>query len=208
MAEKKIMKQEPEFISMENEELESSYVDTDSSYPVGAVAIVPEHFPTTKAEVNDKFGMEVTRRLSPKKVAFEGGGTAPEFLNFLQNNPEIFLRKSSFDGMGEPFTSDDLEGEKAWLYECEMLDYDGLDKDTGEIKHFRYSVWLGVRESDNISFVYSAGKQLTELCESLILPENKAVKDAVSEKGIHVIFNMIKLKSNPKKSFMKVQVIP
>lgn len=202
MAEKKIMKQEPTLVPMEGKE-ESVSIDTYSSYPKEETSAI-----LTKSEANGNFGMNVTRRMSPKKAAFVGAGTSPMFLQFLQENPDIFLRKSSFDSMGVPFTSNDLDGEKAWLYECEMLDYDAPNKDTGELEHYHYSVWLGVRERDDVSFVYAAGKQLTELCESLILPENKAVKDDVSEKGIHVVFKMIKLKSDAKKSFMKVDVIP
>lgn len=196
------MKQEPVLEPIEGNEV-SIDVDTDSSYPKEETSAK-----LAKSEVNDKFDMEVTHRMSPKKAAFEGAGTSPMFLEFLQKNPEIFLRKSSFDGMGVPFTSDDLDGEKAWLYECEMLDYDAPNKDTGDLEHYHYSVWLGVRERDNIAFVYAAGKQLTELCESLILPENEAVKNDISEKGIHVVFKKIKLKSDAKKSFMKVDVIP
>lgn len=205
---KQIMKQEPNYEGINESVEEVHYIDTDSCFPEGASAIVPDHFPTTKQELNGNFGMEVTRRMSPKKAAFECGGTSPMFLDFLQKNPEIFLRKSSFDGMGEPFTSEDLNGEKAFLYECEILDFDAPNKDTGEMKHFHYSVWLGVRDRDERAFVYSAGKQLTELAEALILSENEAVRRDVSERGIHVVFSLIKLKSDPKKSFMKVDVIP
>lgn len=200
---KEIMKREPDFNRIDGVvESENHIVDIDSSYPVVDEGIM------VRQEINGSVSRVVTRRMSPKKVAYEGGGTSPLFLDFLQKNPEIFLRKSSFDGMGEPLTSDDLDGEKAFLYECEILDYDAPNKDTGELEHFHYSVWLGVRDRDNLSFVYSAGKQLTELAEALILPENATVKEDVSARGIHVIFNMIKLKSDPKKSFMKVDVIP
>lgn len=190
MAKKEIMKQEPVI---------KGYADNDSSY-------VPVE--TVKQTEIAEFGIERTHRMSPKKAAMQGAGTSPMFLSFLETHPDIFLRKSSFDGMGVPFNSDDLDGHTAFLYECEILDYDALNPDTGAFDHYHYSVWLGVRDFDLTSFVYSAGKQLTELAEALVLPENKAVKDDVSEKGIHVKFGMIKLKSDPKKSFMKVDVIP
>lgn len=130
-----------------------------------------------------------------------------ELFEFLLNNPDAFLRKSSFDGLGEWVKTGDLENSTAYLFACEILDYDVADAKSGEIKHSHYSVWLGVREPDGLRFIYAAGMKLTGLAEKLLEPQNELTLKAVNDKGIHVKFPAVKRLANGN-NFMDPDIIP
>lgn len=163
----------------------------------------------SKAKLKEEYGISLTPKkiVNPLTAAKQNPQTCGELLQLVKENPDAFLRKSSFDGLGEWVKSEDLEECTAFLFDCEILDYNAVDPKTKEEKHYRYSVWLGVRESDDLSFIYAAGSKLTQLAELLLNGDNDKTLAAVREKGAHVKFPKMRRLSNGN-NFMDVQLIP
>lgn len=163
-----------------------------------------------KSKSNSELGLALSKNaqfVNPLTSAKMSSQTCVEVLALVREHPESFLRKSSFDGLGEWVKTEELEGTTAYLFDCEILDYDAKDSLTNDLKHYHYSVWLGVRESDGLSFIYSAGSKLTSLAELLLNGENESVLNAVREKGMHVKFPKLRRLANGH-SFMDAQLIP
>ena len=161
----------------------------------------------TKAELNSEFSLTVKETFNPLTDTKMQPTYNAELFDFLESNPDAFLRKSKFDGLGEWVKTEELEGKTAYLYACEILDYTAKDPKTQQQKHYHYSVWLGVREEDGLAFIYAAGKKLTGLAEKLLDPANEKILSAVNTKGAHVRFPQMKRLANGN-NFMDPDLIP
>lgn len=115
-----------------------------------------------------------------------------DLFSHLQDNPDVWLRSTSFDGLGRRVETSELIGKKVYFFDCEVIDYDLIDKKSLESKHFHYSAWRGILEESGESIVYLGGTKLTKLADDLVLPENANILEAVRNKGAHLYFPPMK----------------
>lgn len=153
----------------------------------------------------------------PIKKMRESGQFNAELFAMIAANPEAFLRKTPFDGLGRVVKSEELEGKRVYFFDCAIIDFEAVDPKKSprdpkhpapeDLKHYHYSAWRGILEETGESIVYSAGYKLTNLAENLLNGENEAAYNAVREKGIHLYFPKMRRLVNGN-SFMDPDLIP
>lgn len=144
--------------------------------------------------------------VDPVKTMKESGQFNAELFAMIAANPNAFLRKTPFDGLGRVVKSEELEEKKVYFFDCAIIDFEGVDPKKPprdpknpapeELKRFHYSAWRGILEETGESIVYSAGYKLTNLAENLLNGENEAAYNAVREKGIHLYFPKMRRLAN------------
>lgn len=166
--------------------------------------------------VNPNTSIAITP-VDPINAIKESGAFNAELFEAVAANPESFLRKTPFDGLGRKVTSEELEGKKVYFFDCAILDYEALDPDKShdpnnltpeDLKHYHYSAWRGVLDDGSgESIIYCAGTKLTKLADLLLNGQNDNAYNAVREKGAHLYFPKMRRLANGR-TFMDPDLIP